>query len=83
MSLQLQPVRVATGSEDEEGQLVFVNDSLVALLVRLSDLHGEDVGKWVVEASFGVLVPCEPHGQLFKSLEEAQAWLMAPQGRMG
>jgi len=39
MSLRLQPVRVGTGSDDEDGRLVFRDDALVALLVRLSDNH--------------------------------------------
>jgi hypothetical protein len=41
MSLQLQPVQVATGSSDHESQLVFSDGFLVAVLVRLSDQHEE------------------------------------------
>jgi hypothetical protein len=40
MSLRLQPVQVATGSDDTESLLVFADDFLVAVLVRLSDDHG-------------------------------------------
>jgi hypothetical protein len=36
MILTTQPVRVATG-HDEEGCLIFADDRLVAVLVRLSD----------------------------------------------
>ena len=44
MSLRLQPVRVATGCDDTDSQLVFADDLLVAVLVQLSDLHEQAVG---------------------------------------
>lgn len=47
MNLQLQPVRVANGY-DEEGLLVFVRERLVAVLVRLSDQHAE----WPADGSW-------------------------------
>jgi len=52
MSLQLQPVRVKTGSHDTEGQLVFSDGFLVAVLVRLSQDHEEEAGLWFLEAGF-------------------------------
>ena len=39
--LTFRPVRIATGSEDEDGCLVFNEDHLIAVPVRLSDLHGD------------------------------------------
>ena len=73
MNLRLQPVRVATGSDDQEGQLVFADDFLVAALVRLSDQHGDDAGKWFLEAGFGRVDPIiQP---LFDDLNEAQCWI--------
>lgn len=39
MNLCLQPVQVATGSGDQESQLVFHEGLLVAILVRLSAQH--------------------------------------------
>jgi hypothetical protein len=55
MSLSLQPVRVATGF-DEEGMLVFDGDQrLVAVLTRLSDQNEVAPGQWFLEAGFGRL----------------------------
>lgn len=55
MRLTLQPIRVATGF-DEDGMLVLDEDErLVAVLVRLSDENEVAPGHWYVEARFGVL----------------------------
>ncbi|WP_262270446.1 hypothetical protein [Microvirga yunnanensis] len=55
MSLILQPIRVATGF-DEDGMLVLDEEQrLVAVLVRLSDNNEVAPGRWYVEAKFGVL----------------------------
>ena len=73
MSLHLQPVRVATDSHDEASELVFHDDRLVAVLVRLPDEHGDDAGMWFLEAGFGrVDHPVPPK---FADLDEAQAWI--------
>ncbi|SFM57204.1 hypothetical protein [Methylobacterium pseudosasicola] len=73
MTLHLQPVRVATSSEDSDGQLVFADGFLVAVLVRLSDQHGADVGLWFLEAAFGLTsVMSAP---LFLDLDAAQGWI--------
>lgn len=73
MSFQFQPVRVKTGSRDAEGQLVFTDGLLVAVLVRLSEDHGEEAGLWFLEAGFdGAEDPVRPK---FADLDEAQAWL--------
>ena len=73
MSLHLQPIRVATG-HDEEGQLVFTDDDrLVAVLTRLSGLHEDLSGHWFLEAGF-----MGPHGSgqpTFASLDAAQDWI--------
>jgi hypothetical protein len=73
MSLRLQPVRVKTGCDDIEGHLVFRGDFLVALLVRLSDEHAEDAGKWFLERGFGRADYASP--PLFADLDEAQTWI--------
>ncbi|GEP07911.1 hypothetical protein [Methylobacterium oxalidis] len=73
MTLRLQPVKVATGSDDQESQLVFKDGFLVAVLVCLSDSHGSDVGKWFLEAGFGPVD--DPDPPLFSDLDEAQAWI--------
>lgn len=77
MSLYLQSAPIATGSGDTEGQLVFANAFLVAVLVRLSDDHEQDAGKWFLEAGFGQLD--DPARPKFADLDEAQDWI---QGRL-
>ena len=74
IDIVLQPVHVDTGSDDEEGQLVFANGGLVAVLVRLnSSAHGADRGSWFCEAGVG---PCDPPAkQLFATPEEAIGWV--------
>lgn len=74
MSLHLQPVQVATGSDDQESRLVFHEDFLVAVLVRLSAIHEIDVGRWYLEAGFGRVD--ELNAPLFADLDEAQAWIL-------
>jgi hypothetical protein len=77
MSLTLEPVRVAAG-EDNEGLLVFLDGSLVAILVRLSDLHGEAAGAWFLEMALGRLGG--PANPVFPDLDVAQKWISARLG---
>ena len=73
MTLHLQPVRVAASSHDTDGQLVFADGFLVAVLVQLSGQHGADAGMWFVEAGFG---PTSVIGaRLFFDLDAAQSWI--------
>lgn len=73
MSFILQPVRVATGS-DEEGVLVFDRERrLVAVLTHLSDDYDCLGGHWFLEAGFGRLA--RPDGPTFADLEAAQDWI--------
>ena len=73
MSLHLQPVQVATSSEDSDGQLVFADGFLVAVLVQLSEQHGADGGMWFLEAGFGLTAVMS--APLFLDLEAAQDWI--------
>ena len=73
MSLHLQPVHIATGSDDTESHLVFDDGFLVAVLVRLSDEHEADAGQWFLEAGFGRVD--DPSPPLFADLDEAQGWI--------
>ena len=73
MNLYLQPVQVATGSTDTESHLVFANDFLVAVLVRLSDEHEADAGRWCLEAGFGPID--DPRPPTFADVDEAKAWI--------
>lgn len=72
MDLTLQPVCVANGY-DEDGLLVFTEDRLVAVLVRLSDHHGELAGRWFLEVGFGGLTA--PGDQTFPNIEAARAYI--------
>ena len=73
MSLHLQPVHVATGSNDTESHLVFSDGFLVAVLVQLCEQHEEDADRWFLEAGFGRVD--HPHPPTFTNLEEAQDWI--------
>ena len=74
MSFSLRPVRVATGL-DEDGLLVFADDRLVAVLVKLSDAHEElgVRGHWFLETGYGPLNTRED--PIFPDLDAAQAWI--------
>lgn len=72
--LSLEPIRVATGTDDE-GMLVLIEDRLVAVLVRLSSAHGELAGQWFLEASFGQVLDLVSH-PTFQDLHAAQDWIM-------
>jgi hypothetical protein len=72
MKLTLQSVLVPTG-EEGEGYLVFYEGWLVAILVRLSDLHGPEAGHWFLERGFdSVDLNNAPP---FADLEAAQEWI--------
>ena len=73
MSLTLEPVRVATGF-DEEGMLILDEEQrLVAVLVRLSDENEVAPGQWYLEAGFGRIDGTNhPH---FSNLDMAQDWI--------
>jgi hypothetical protein len=73
MTLSLQPVRVATGS-DEEGMLVFDEEQrLLAVLTHLSDDNEVAPGQWFLEVGFG---PLDAVNQpTFADLDTAQLWI--------
>lgn len=72
--LSLRPVLVETGCPDEQGRLVFHGERLVAVLVRLSDQHGDMAGRWYLEHGFGRLDdgPVRP---CFEGLDAARDWI--------
>jgi hypothetical protein len=73
MTLSLQPIRVATGF-DEEGMMILDEQKrLVAVLVRLSDENEVAAGQWYLEAGFGRL-DGGSH-PLFSNLDMAQEWI--------
>ncbi|SFM93534.1 hypothetical protein [Methylobacterium pseudosasicola] len=74
MILRLQPVQVATGSYDVDGQLVFADGFLAAVLVKLSGYHEDMAGMWFLEAGFGWVDT--PNRPTFTDLDTAQAWIV-------
>jgi hypothetical protein len=74
MTLTFQPIRVATGF-DEEGMLVLDEEQrLLAVLVRLSDENEVAPGQWYLEAGFGRLdgINHPP----FSNLDMARDWMV-------
>ena len=74
-NLTCQPVRISTGSEDENGTLIFVEGSLVAVAVRLDDAVHQDMrGRYFLEAGFGhcAVTP----GPVFASPDDLTAWVL-------
>ena len=68
----IQPIRVGTGTDDREGYLVLEDRDLAGVIVRLDDpMHGDNIGKWFLEACFGPHCRRDP---VFPSFEEAVNW---------
>jgi hypothetical protein len=73
MTLTLQPVRVATGAE-EEGMLLFdPRQRLLAVLIHLSPENEVAPGHWYLEAGFDRLD--RPNLPTFADLDAARAWI--------
>jgi len=66
---------------DQEGCLVLDGDCLVAVLVRLSQSHGEAAGSWFYEAGFGALDG--PDHPVFPDLEAAADYVRDRLARAG
>jgi len=73
VTLTTQAVRVETGTDDEDGLLVFAEGRLVAVLVRLSDQHETAAGQWFYECGFGRLDG--PDHPVFSDLDAARSWI--------
>jgi hypothetical protein len=70
-----QQVRIATGSSDEEGCLLFADGHLVAVIVRLSEpSHGKLRGCWFLECGFGPWYST-PSPEPFADIGAAEQWL--------
>ena len=79
MTLFLQAVRVATGS-DEDGMLVFDEDHrLRAVLTRLTNQHAGVSGYWFLETGYGRLNG--PDHPTFADLDMAQEWISQRLGK--
>jgi hypothetical protein len=72
VNVTLQPVRIGN-DYDEDGCLVFADNRLAAVLVRLSQYHGELAGQWFYENGYGRLDG--PEHPVFADLDAAQAYI--------
>jgi len=73
MTFTLQPMRVATGF-DEDGMMVIDEEQrLVAVLVRLSDENEIAPGQWYLEAGFGRIDGI--NHPTFSNLDMANEWI--------
>jgi hypothetical protein len=75
LDISFQPMRVLIDGHDTEGNLVLADNQLAAVFVRLDGTHHdpEHKGWWHLEAGFG---KCNvQHVPLFKTPEEAGAWV--------
>lgn len=71
--VQIQPVSVRTSLGVEKGNIVYVDESLVAVVVHLEDDLYEDMrGGWYIEAC---LIPLAPDPPIFSTAEEAANWI--------
>jgi len=67
-------LQIGTDSDDANARILLADGALVAVLVELSDEgHGEDRGKWTIEATFGLRHERVP--DIFPSLESAADWV--------
>jgi len=75
MEVKLHPVRVAIGALEEEGQMVLVDGTLVAVLVHLTGSYDNPdlQGKWIVQMGLGLLSDSD---ECFPTLEEAEDWVL-------
>lgn len=72
--MEFQPIKVATGSADEEGRLVLYEGKLIAVLVQLADAgHDAAIGQWSLEAGFNGVDSVKP--PLFANLQAAERWI--------
>lgn len=72
--MDFQPIRIATGTADEDGRLVLFGGRLVAVIVRLDDeSHGAARGQWSLEAGFNGVESAKP--PLFANLQAAERWI--------
>jgi hypothetical protein len=75
LDITFQSMRVLIDGHDTDGRLILADGQLAAVVVRLdgSTHDPEHKGLWHLEAGFG---RCNVHGlSLFKTPEEAGAWV--------
>ncbi len=75
LNISFQPMRVLIDGHDTDGKLVLADNQLAAVFVRLDGTHHDPElkGWWHLEAGFG---KCNIRdAPLFKTPEEAGAWV--------
>jgi hypothetical protein len=75
LDISFQPMRVLIDGHDSEGKLILADNQLAAVFVRLdgNSHDSEHKGLWHLEAGFG---KCNLRdAPLFKTTEEAGAWV--------
>jgi hypothetical protein len=75
LNISFQPMRVLIDGHDSDGHLILSDGQLAAVIVRLDgQSHDpEHKGLWHLEAGFG---KCNiQHAPLFKTPDEAGAWV--------
>jgi hypothetical protein len=73
MSLTLQPIRVATGFDEDGMMILDEGQRLVAVLVRLADDNEVAPSQWYLEAGFGQIDGV--NHPTFADLEAAEEWI--------
>jgi hypothetical protein len=74
--ITFQPVKVLVDGHDSEGRLIFADDQLASVVVRLDgEAHApEHKGHWHLEAGFGKY-DSRTAPTIFMTLEEAAGWV--------
>jgi hypothetical protein len=71
MSVELKEIQIAS-DYDHDGRLILIDGRLVAVMVRLSELHEQLAGRWYLETGYGVLKNERPS---FLDLDSAVEWI--------
>jgi hypothetical protein len=67
-------LNIGTDSDDAHAIILLAEGALVAVLVQLGDeSHGDARGRWIIEATFGLINLRLPDS--FPSCENAAAWV--------
>jgi hypothetical protein len=75
LDITFLPMRVLIDGHDADGRLILADNPLAAVFVRLDGTHHdpEHKGQWHLEAGFGRCNVRDP--SLFRTPEEAGAWV--------
>jgi len=71
MSVELREIQIAS-EYDHDGRLILIDGRLVAVMVKLSELHEHLAGRWYLETGYGVLKNEQPN---FLDLDSAIEWI--------